>query len=92
MRRFTATISDSTNPDSDIETLADDPGELLRKIQATIQDAYGSHLQAAKNLTLSVVDTRDPDHAFMVKAPSAAKLIEEVDQAIRNTYRNELQP
>ena len=91
MNRFTATISDSTNPDSGIDTLADDPGELLRKIQGTIQDAYGSDLQAAKNLTVSIVDTRDPDHALMVKAPSAAKLIEEVDEAIRNTYRNEVQ-
>lgn len=94
MKRLTARLVDVARTSGN-EVGADDPGQLLQKLQRLIFDEYRDELHDTKNLLITIADTRNPNpnplQGLFVEADSPQSLLDELDKAIRETYRAELQ-
>jgi hypothetical protein len=93
MKRLTAKLIDVSRTAGN-EISADDPDQLLRKLQSLVLDEYHDELQTTRNLLIHISDIRNPVsnplQGLFVEANNAQELLDELDKVIRETYRAEL--
>ena len=93
MKRLTAKLIDVSRTAGN-EIGADDPAQLLRKLQNLVLDEYRDEMQTTRNLLIHIADIRNPVsnplHGLFVEANNAQELLDDLDKAIREAYRAEL--
>src|SRR5690242_17285744 len=94
MKRLTAKLIDVSRTAGN-EIGADDPAQLLRKLQSLVLDEYRDEMQTTRNLLIHISDIRNPVsnplQGLFVEANNAQELLDEMDRVLRETYRTELE-
>src|SRR5690349_5646819 len=93
MKRLTAKLIDVSRTAGN-EISADDPDQLLRKLQRLVLDEYHDELQTTRNLLIHISDIRNPVanplQGLFVEANNAQELLDELEKSIRQTFHAEL--
>lgn len=92
MKRLTAKLIDVSRTAGN-EIGADDPAQLLLKLQRLVLDEYRDEMRVTRNLLIHIADIRNPVanplQGLFVEADNAQELLDGLDKAIRAAYRAE---